>query len=138
MKKVLLLLLSVTLAIASFAQEKEDLLIEKYCNLLANHLMQRTDGYLQSDTLVTLERGCIAKSILIGLPASYNFDLMRMDVRQMTRSYPDVSIMSLWQEGYDSSYQIELGLPYNLTGMIYYSRKVKTVVVTIAEKASSD
>lgn len=133
-----MLFLSITLTVVSYAQEAEKSLIEKYCNLLANDLIERTDGYLQNDTLVTEEGGCIAKSILIGLPASYNFDLMRMDVRLMTRSYLDVSIASLWQEGYDSIYRIELGLPYNLRGMIYYSRKVKTVVVTIAEKASSD
>ncbi len=131
-----MLLLSITLAIASYAQEAENTLIEEYCDLLANDLIKRTDGYLQNDTLVTHEGGYIAKSILIGLPASYNFDLMRMDVRLMARSYLDVTIASLWQRGYDGAYHIELSLPENLAGMIYYSRKVKTMTVAVAQKAS--
>lgn len=126
------------LAIISCAQEVENSLIEKYCNLLAFDLIERTEGYLQNDTLVTMEGGCIAKSILIGLPASYNFDLMRMDIRMMTQSYSDVNIASLWQEGYDSIYQIELGLPYNLTGIIYYSKKVKTIIITIAKETTTN
>jgi len=132
------LLMSVTLAISSHAQEENNSLTETYCNLLANDLIERTDGYLQNDTLVTRGEDCIAKSILIGLPASYNFDLMRMDVRLMAQSYFDVTIASLWQRGYDGAYHIELSLPYNLAGVIYYSRKVKTIILTIAQEATTN
>ena len=53
-----MLFLSITLTVVSYAQEAEKSLIEKYCNLLANDLIERTDGYLQNDTLVT-ENGSI-------------------------------------------------------------------------------
>ena len=122
--------------VATYAQEDEKALIEKYCNLLANDLIERTDGYLQNDTLITLEGGGIAKSILIGLPASYNFDLVRLDIRLMTQSYLDVNIATLWQPGYDSIYQIGLGLSDNLEGIIYYSKKVKTLIVTITKRTT--
>lgn len=138
MKKVLLLFLVIVLPIAAYTQGDEKALIEKYCNLLANDLIERTDGYFQNDTLITLEGGGIAKSILIGLPASYNFDLVRMDVRLMTQSYADVNIATLWQPGYDSIYQIGLGLPDNLDGIIYYSMKVKTIIVTITRRTTSN
>ncbi len=131
-------MMSVTLAIASCAQEAGNSLTETYCNLLANDLIERTDGYMQNDTLVIQGNDCIAKSILIGLPASYNFDLMRMDVRLMAQSYLDVTIASLWKRGYDGAYHIVLSLPYNLTGILYYSKKVKTVIVTIAQERSSN
>lgn len=121
------------ITVAAFAQEQEKTLIEHYCNIVANDLIDRTDGYFQNDTLITLEGGGIAKSVLIGLPDSYSYDLVRMSIRSMVRSYKDITIASRWQKGYDSIYQIELGLPENLTGIIYYSKKVKTIIVTITQ-----
>ena len=56
----------------------------------------------------------------------------------MTQSYADVNIATLWQPGYDSIYQIGLGLPDNLDGIIYYSMKVKTIIVTITRKTAGN
>ncbi|HDZ40222.1 MAG TPA: hypothetical protein ENH59_00865 [Bacteroidetes bacterium] len=134
MKQALVIFSIIVISSALNAQDDERELIDRYCNLLVNDLVESTKGCLKNDTWENLEEGGVVKNTLIGLPDSYNFDLARMDVRRLVKKYPDINISTLWQQGYDSFYHVVLELPGNLAGIIYYSKKVNTIRVTVGKK----
>lgn len=138
MKKSLIIFAFITFTFAAFAQDDERSLINKYCDLLVNDLLEKSDGYLKNDTWDTLKEGGLVKSTLIGLPDSYNFDLARSNVRLVVRKYPEIRAVTRWQPGYDSFYHVVLELPDKLAGIIYYSNKVKTLKVTVGRMEGSN
>ncbi len=137
MKKALIIFALIITTFAAYAQEDERALIDKYCNLLVNDLLEKSDGYLKNDTWETLKEGGLVKNTLIGLPDSYNFDLARSNVRLVVKKYPDISAVTLWQPGYDSFYHVVLELPDSLAGIIYYSKRVNTMRVTVGKMDKS-
>ncbi|MDT8401917.1 MAG: hypothetical protein RQ743_09495 [Bacteroidales bacterium] len=134
MKQVLVIFSIIVISSALNAQDDERQLIDRYCDLLVNNLVESTKGYMKNDTWENLEEGGVVKNTLIGLPDSYNFNLARMDVRRMVKKYPEITVATLWQPGYDSFYHVVLELPDNLVGIIYYSKKVNTMRVTVGRK----
>lgn len=134
MRKILVLLTAITITVAAHSQVSEVALIEKYSDKLVNDLIKRTGGYLQNDTIVSLDEGGYAKNTVLGLPDSHDFDLVRKEVRMLARDSREITVVSRWQEGYDSIYDIELKLPGNMAGIIYYSKKVKTIMVTVTRR----
>ena len=131
MNQSIIIFTFLTITFSAYTQEDERSLIDKYCNLLVNDLLEESEGYLKNDTWETVKEGGLVKSTLIGLPDSYNFDLARSNVRLVVRKYPEVSAVTRWQPGYDSFYHVVLELPDSLAGIIYYSRKVNTMRVTV-------
>lgn len=138
MKKALVILSLIIFSFAAIAQDEERELIDRYCNLLVNDLLERAEGYLKNDTWEIPKEGGLIKNTLIGLPDSYNFDMARMDVRRMVKKHPEMNVATLWQPGYDSFYHVILELPDNLAGIIYYSRKVNTIRVTVGRMGKTD
>ena len=120
------------------AQEGERELIDKYCTLLVNDLLERAEGYLKDDTWESPEEGGLIKNTLIGLPDSYSFDMVRGDVRRMVKDHPEMTVATRWQPGYDSFYHVILELPGMLAGIIYYSKKVNTMKVTVGRMEKTD
>ncbi|MFO7851967.1 MAG: hypothetical protein ACQERS_10155 [Bacteroidota bacterium] len=134
MRKILVLLTAITITVAAHSQVSEVALIEKYSDKLVNDLIKRTGGYLQNDTIVSLDEGGYAKNTVLGLPDSHDFDLLRKEVRMLARDSREITVVSRWQEGYDNIYDIELKLPGNMAVIIYYSNKVKTIMVTVTRR----
>ena len=120
------------------AQEGERELIDKYCTLLVNDLLERAEGYLKDDTWESPDEGGLIKNTLIGLPDSYSFDMVRGDVRRMVKDHPEMTVATRWQPGYDSFYHVILELPGMLAGIIYYSKKVNTMKVTVGRMEKTD
>jgi len=137
-KKALVIISLLLFSFGLTAQDGERELIDKYCSLLVNDLLESAEGYLKNDTWENPEEGGLVKNTLIGLPDSYSFEMARMDVRRMVKKHPEMTVASRWQQGYDSFYHVILELPDRLAGIIYYSKKVKTIRVTVGRMEKVD
>lgn len=131
LKKALVIFTIIIFSSAISAQGDEKELIDRYCNLLVNDLIERAGGYIKNDTWETIEGGGVVRNTIIGLPDNYSFVRARSDVRLLVKKYQDINAVSLWQPGYDSFHHVVLKLPDKLAGIIYYSNKVKTMRVTV-------
>ncbi|MEE4215299.1 MAG: hypothetical protein V2I34_09525 [Bacteroidales bacterium] len=138
MKKAFVFFSLIVFCLSLYAQDGERELIDKYCSLLVNDLLQRAEGYLKDDTWESPEEGGLIKNTLIGLPASYSFEMARADVRRMVKNHPEMTVATRWQPGYDSFYHVILELPDRLAGIIYYSKKVNTMKVTVGRMEKTD
>jgi hypothetical protein len=138
LKKALLLFSLIVFSLSLYSQDGERELIDKYCSLLVNDLLESAEGYLKNDTWEYPEEGGLIKNTLIGLPDTYTFEMARMDVRRMVKEHPEMTIASRWQRGYDSFYHVILELPDRHAGIIYYSKKVKTIRVTVGRMEKVD
>ena len=88
MKNLILMLI----VFISFTVSAQD---EKFINkVLTNDIIEETTGYL--DVEHWTDSGSYASRI--GLPSFYDFDLVRMSVNKVIKSYSDLVIVQQWKQ----------------------------------------
>jgi len=87
--KNLILMLAMFISISLFAQD------EKLINqIITGDIIEETTGYLDIEQWT--DSGSYASRI--GLPSFYDFDLVRMSVNKVIKSYSDLIIVQQWKQ----------------------------------------
>ena len=132
MRKIILLMLFMGITMIITAQDFKKCTNYKLAHFLTKLLVEETNGYISEEYLHNKEWIIIS----VGLPSFYNFDLIRMDVAKIMRSYSDINTIQQWSPmSIENAYSYGISIDnYDDIILISFNTSVNLLLISIKYK----